>query len=92
MDRTGTVLESALDPDLSREMITKIYKGMTLLNTMDRVLYGGSFSGSTTARQPFSIKFDMNAKCLHFNVFRISTSRKNQLLYDELWVAVHLSI
>ena len=45
MDRTGTVLNSTSDPNLGKETITKIYKGMTLLNTMDRVLYESQRQG-----------------------------------------------
>lgn len=45
MDRTGTVLDKALDPNLGKEKITEIYKGMTLLNTMDRVLYESQRQG-----------------------------------------------
>lgn len=45
MDRTGTVLNSALDPNLGKETITKMYKGMTLLNTMDRILYESQRQG-----------------------------------------------
>lgn len=45
MDRTGAVLDPSQDPNLGKEMITKIYKGMTLLNTMDRVLYESQRQG-----------------------------------------------
>ena len=45
MNRDGVVLSADQDPNLSREMITKMYKGMTLLNFMDRVLYESQRQG-----------------------------------------------
>lgn len=45
MNRDGVVLEAAQDPNLTREMTTKMYKGMTLLNFMDRVLYESQRQG-----------------------------------------------
>ncbi|XP_015784403.1 2-oxoisovalerate dehydrogenase subunit alpha, mitochondrial [Tetranychus urticae] len=45
MDREGKIIEPDGDPNLGQEMITKLYKGMTLLNTMDRVLYESQRQG-----------------------------------------------
>ncbi|UXI20308.1 hypothetical protein NH340_JMT06251 [Sarcoptes scabiei] len=45
MDRDGVVIDEEQDPNLSREFLTKIYKGMTLLNSMDRVLYESQRQG-----------------------------------------------
>ncbi|KAJ6222977.1 hypothetical protein RDWZM_001522 [Blomia tropicalis] len=45
MNRDGVVLNPEQDPNLSREKITKMYKGMTLLNFMDRVLYESQRQG-----------------------------------------------
>lgn len=46
MDQTGTLIKgTTIDPNLDRDTITKIYKGMTLLNTMDRVLYESQRQG-----------------------------------------------
>ena len=39
MNRDGVVLNSGQDPNIDQETLTKMYKGMTLLNFMDRVLY-----------------------------------------------------
>lgn len=45
MDRDGIVLAPDQDPGLSQEVITKMYKMMTLLNLMDRVLYESQRQG-----------------------------------------------
>lgn len=45
MDRDGIVLAADQDPQLSQEVITKMYKMMTLLNLMDRVLYESQRQG-----------------------------------------------
>lgn len=45
MDRTGSLVDASLDPNLGQEVITRMYKGMTMLNTMDRVLYESQRQG-----------------------------------------------
>ncbi|PRD33639.1 UNVERIFIED_CONTAM: Bckdha [Trichonephila clavipes] len=45
MNRDGNIIDPSHDPKLSQEMITKLYKGMTLLNTMDRILYESQRQG-----------------------------------------------
>ena len=45
MNRDGVVLNQNENPNLSQETITKMYKGMTLLNFMDRVLYESQRQG-----------------------------------------------
>ncbi|CAL1289213.1 unnamed protein product [Larinioides sclopetarius] len=45
MNRDGNIMDPSYDPKLSQEMITKLYKGMTLLNTMDRILYESQRQG-----------------------------------------------
>ena len=45
MDRDGLVLAADQDPALPQEVITKMYKMMTLLNLMDRVLYESQRQG-----------------------------------------------
>ncbi len=45
MDFTGRVLDGAHDPQLSADVCVKMYKDMTLLNTMDRVLYDAQRQG-----------------------------------------------
>ncbi|RWS30782.1 2-oxoisovalerate dehydrogenase subunit alpha-like protein [Leptotrombidium deliense] len=45
MNRDGTITDDKQDPNLGQATITKIYKGMTLLNTMDRVLYESQRQG-----------------------------------------------
>ncbi|NXV55812.1 ODBA dehydrogenase, partial [Molothrus ater] len=39
MDRQGQVIRDSEDPQLPKEQVLKLYKTMTLLNTMDRILY-----------------------------------------------------
>ncbi|XP_076354145.1 branched chain keto acid dehydrogenase E1 subunit alpha [Tachypleus tridentatus] len=44
-NRDGKVINSSQDPQLDREVLTKMYKSMTLLNTMDRILYESQRQG-----------------------------------------------
>ncbi|XP_023380903.1 2-oxoisovalerate dehydrogenase subunit alpha, mitochondrial [Pteropus vampyrus] len=39
MDRQGQIINPSEDPHLPQEKVLKFYKSMTLLNTMDRILY-----------------------------------------------------
>ena len=39
MNRNGEVIDPSQDPGLDEETIVKMYKTMTLLNTMDKILY-----------------------------------------------------
>ncbi|NXI70053.1 ODBA dehydrogenase, partial [Anseranas semipalmata] len=39
MDRQGHIVNPGEDPQLPKELVLKLYKTMTLLNTMDRILY-----------------------------------------------------
>ncbi|XP_051631605.1 2-oxoisovalerate dehydrogenase subunit alpha, mitochondrial-like isoform X2 [Manacus candei] len=45
MDRQGHVLRPSEDPQLPQEQVLKLYKTMTLLNTMDRILYESQRQG-----------------------------------------------
>lgn len=45
MDRKGQVIDPASDPNLSEDMVTKMYQRMTLLNTMDRIMYESQRQG-----------------------------------------------
>lgn len=45
MDRNGKVFNEAHDPKLDKETIKNMYKQMTLLNTMDRILYESQRQG-----------------------------------------------
>ncbi|PFX16965.1 2-oxoisovalerate dehydrogenase subunit alpha, mitochondrial [Stylophora pistillata] len=45
MDRNGKVFNEAHDPKLDKETIQDMYKKMTLLNTMDRILYESQRQG-----------------------------------------------
>ncbi|NXK43499.1 ODBA dehydrogenase, partial [Piprites chloris] len=45
MDRQGHVLRPSEDPQLPKEQVLKLYKTMTLLNTMDRILYESQRQG-----------------------------------------------
>jgi len=45
MNRDGKVIDSNQDPNLGKELTTKIYKGMTLLSAMDRILYESQRQG-----------------------------------------------
>ncbi|NXS89026.1 ODBA dehydrogenase, partial [Erpornis zantholeuca] len=45
MDRQGQVLRDSEDPQLPKEEVLKLYKTMTLLNTMDRILYESQRQG-----------------------------------------------
>ncbi|KAM9514337.1 2-oxoisovalerate dehydrogenase subunit alpha, mitochondrial [Guaruba guarouba] len=45
MDRQGHILHPSEDPQLPKELVLKLYKTMTLLNTMDRILYESQRQG-----------------------------------------------
>nr|XP_041568439.1 2-oxoisovalerate dehydrogenase subunit alpha, mitochondrial isoform X2 [Taeniopygia guttata] len=45
MDRQGQVLRASEDPQLPKEEVLKLYRTMTLLNTMDRILYESQRQG-----------------------------------------------
>ncbi|GJQ74406.1 hypothetical protein Trydic_g21277 [Trypoxylus dichotomus] len=45
MDRKGKIVDPANDPKLSDATIEKMYKDMTLLNTMDKILYESQRQG-----------------------------------------------
>ena len=45
MDRRGAVVEPSQDPNLAEETVLKMYKDMTLLNTMDKILYESQRQG-----------------------------------------------
>ncbi|XP_043918699.1 2-oxoisovalerate dehydrogenase subunit alpha, mitochondrial [Protopterus annectens] len=45
MDRQGNILNQSEDPQLPKEEVLKFYKNMTLLNTMDRILYESQRQG-----------------------------------------------
>ncbi|CAL8081133.1 unnamed protein product [Orchesella dallaii] len=45
MDREGKVLQEDEDPKLPEEMIVQMYRSMTLLNTMDKILYESQRQG-----------------------------------------------
>ncbi|XP_037230632.1 2-oxoisovalerate dehydrogenase subunit alpha, mitochondrial [Falco rusticolus] len=45
MDRQGHIVSPAEDPQLPKELVLKLYKTMTLLNTMDRILYESQRQG-----------------------------------------------
>lgn len=45
MDRTGTILDPSQDPNLSKEVVVEMYKKMTMLNTMDRIMYESQRQG-----------------------------------------------
>lgn len=44
-DLNGDVIEANQDPNLEREHCIKMYKNMTLLNTMDKILYDAQRQG-----------------------------------------------
>ncbi|KAL3874993.1 hypothetical protein ACJMK2_037936 [Sinanodonta woodiana] len=45
MNRKGEIYDSSEDPGLSKETVIKMYKDMTMLNTMDRILYESQRQG-----------------------------------------------
>ncbi|KTG36311.1 hypothetical protein cypCar_00010529 [Cyprinus carpio] len=45
MDRQGQIINPSEDPKLSKEMVLNFYQKMTLLNTMDRILYESQRQG-----------------------------------------------
>eukprot|EP00088_Acartia_fossae_P030621 TRINITY_DN3161_c0_g1_i1.p1 TRINITY_DN3161_c0_g1~~TRINITY_DN3161_c0_g1_i1.p1 ORF type:complete len:448 (-),score=98.52 TRINITY_DN3161_c0_g1_i1:411-1721(-) len=45
MDRSGVVFDESHDPGLSEDEMIKWYKSMTLLNTMDKILYESQRQG-----------------------------------------------
>ncbi|CAG0915395.1 unnamed protein product [Notodromas monacha] len=45
MDKMGNVIDPSQDPNLGEDALVKMYKTMTLLNTMDRVLYESQRQG-----------------------------------------------
>ncbi|XP_038548907.1 2-oxoisovalerate dehydrogenase subunit alpha, mitochondrial isoform X2 [Micropterus salmoides] len=45
MDRQGNIINPSQDPQLSKETVLNFYQKMTLLNTMDRILYESQRQG-----------------------------------------------
>ncbi|UYV74701.1 BCKDHA [Cordylochernes scorpioides] len=45
MDRAGNIINPDEDPKLDKETVVKMYKGMTFLNTMDRIMYESQRQG-----------------------------------------------
>lgn len=45
MDRQGKIIKPEQDPQLSKDMVQKMYRTMTLLNTMDKILYESQRQG-----------------------------------------------
>ncbi|KAB7506691.1 2-oxoisovalerate dehydrogenase subunit alpha, mitochondrial [Armadillidium nasatum] len=45
MNRKGEIIDPANDPQLDEEKVVKMYQRMTLLNTMDRILYESQRQG-----------------------------------------------
>lgn len=45
VDRKGRILNPSQDPKLDQETVVKIYQKMTMLNTMDRILYESQRQG-----------------------------------------------
>ncbi|KAI1298613.1 2-oxoisovalerate dehydrogenase subunit alpha, mitochondrial [Halotydeus destructor] len=45
MNRDGSIIDPSQDPNLGQDQVTRIYKGMTLLNTMDRIMYEAQRQG-----------------------------------------------
>lgn len=45
MDQKGKVIDTSYDPKLSDEELLKMYKSMTMLNTMDKILYESQRQG-----------------------------------------------
>uniref|UniRef100_T1IQP4 2-oxoisovalerate dehydrogenase subunit alpha n=1 Tax=Strigamia maritima TaxID=126957 RepID=T1IQP4_STRMM len=45
MDRKGNIINESEDPKLDKDLLVKIYQKMTLLNTMDRILYESQRQG-----------------------------------------------
>lgn len=39
MDNDGNILESSENPNLSKDIVTKMFRDMVFLNTMDKILY-----------------------------------------------------
>ena len=45
MDNEGSVIHPEQDPDLGEDKLVHMYKSMTLLNTMDKILYESQRQG-----------------------------------------------
>ncbi|KAK7479459.1 hypothetical protein BaRGS_00029275 [Batillaria attramentaria] len=45
LNREGKIIDETQDPKLDKDIVMKMYKDMTLLNTMDRVLYESQRQG-----------------------------------------------
>ena len=45
MDNEGSVIHLEQDPDLGEDKLVHMYKSMTLLNTMDKILYESQRQG-----------------------------------------------
>ncbi|XP_016950344.1 2-oxoisovalerate dehydrogenase subunit alpha, mitochondrial [Drosophila biarmipes] len=45
MDRDGYIADESQDPQLSREVVEKMFRDMVLLNTMDKILYESQRQG-----------------------------------------------
>lgn len=45
LDRDGTLLDSSQDPNVSRQIVQKMYRNMVQLNVMDKILYESQRQG-----------------------------------------------
>lgn len=45
MDRSGDIQDPSQDPNLSRDIVEKMFRDMVLLNTMDKILYESQRQG-----------------------------------------------
>uniref|UniRef100_A0A8C5ME78 2-oxoisovalerate dehydrogenase subunit alpha n=1 Tax=Leptobrachium leishanense TaxID=445787 RepID=A0A8C5ME78_9ANUR len=52
MDRQGQILNPSEDPNIPKEQVLKFYHTMTLLNTMDRILYESQRQGRISFYMP----------------------------------------
>lgn len=55
MDRQGNIINPEEDPKLPEEIIVKMYKDMTLLNIMDKILYESQRQGKYPSQNLFSL-------------------------------------
>ena len=45
MNRDGEIMDQSQDPQLDKSFVTKMFRDMVLLNTMDKILYESQRQG-----------------------------------------------
>ncbi|TRZ04054.1 hypothetical protein DNTS_013801 [Danionella cerebrum] len=82
MDRQGQIINPSEDPQLSKETVLNFYQKMTLLNTMDRILY----ESQRQVRQALGFDFEDKKSTNKAKIFSLSLS-----IYIYIYIHTYLS-